>query len=196
MQIEIEAKFLRVDPDEVRERLKKAGAKCKQPMMLMRRVIFDNDYLRPKNAFVRVRDEGHRIAMTYKQYDEMSLTGAKEIEFTVNDYDAAVAFVEAVGVKAKSAQEARREIWELDAVEVVIDEWPWIDPFIEIEGPSEGEVKSAAKKLGYDWKNAVFGDIMTAYRDKYPGTGTTRGDMVYNLPSIRFEDAAPSILKA
>lgn len=196
MQTEIEAKFLRVDPDDVRKRLEKAGATCKQPMMLMRRVIFDNEYLRPKNGFVRVRDEGHRITMTYKQYDEISLTGAKEIEFSVSDYDAAVAFTEAVGVKAKSAQEARREIWELGTVEVVIDEWPWIDPFIEIEGPSEGEVKAVAKKLGYSWKDAAFGDIMTAYRDKYPGTGTARQDMVYNLPSVRFEDAVPSILKA
>lgn len=196
MQTEIEAKFLRVDPEDIRTRLEKVGATCKQPMMLMRRVIFDNDDLKTKNAFVRVRDEGYRIAMTYKQYDEISLTGAKEIEFSVSDYDAAVAFTEALGVRAKSAQEARREIWELDDVEVVIDEWPWIDPFIEIEGPSEQAVKAAAKKLGYEWKDAAFGDIMTAYRDRYPKTGLAPKDMVYNLPSVRFDDEVPAILRA
>lgn len=165
-------------------------------MMLMRRVIFDNEAMQAKNGFVRVRDEGHRIAMTYKQYDEMSLTGAKEIEFSVSDYDAAVAFVEAVGAKPKSSQEARREIWKLGNVEIVIDEWPWIDPFVEIEGPSEDEVKAAAEDLGFKWEDAAFGDIMTAYRAQYPATGTTREDMVYNLPNVRFEDALPAILKA
>lgn len=196
MQTEIEVKFLQINPEDIRDRLKNAGATLQQPMMLMRRVIFDNEAMQTKNGFVRVRDEGHRIAMTYKQYDEMSLTGAKEIEFSVSDYDAAVAFVEAVGVKPKSAQEARREIWKLDNVEIVIDEWPWIDPFIEIEGPSEDEVKAVAEKLNFMWENAAFGDIMTAYRAQYPNTGTTRQDMVYNLPSIRFEDAVPAILKA
>jgi len=196
MQTEIEAKFLHVDPTDVRQRLEKAGATCKQPMMLMRRVVLDNEDLQPKNAFVRVRDEGHRIAMTYKQYDEQSITGAKEIEFSVSDYDAAVTFLEALGVKPKSTQEARREIWELGDVEVVIDEWPWIDPYIEIEGPSEEAVKEVAKKLDFNWNDAAFGDIMTAYRAQYPNTGTTRSDMVYNLPIVRFEDAVPSILKA
>lgn len=196
MKPEIEAKFLQVDPNDIRERLQKAGATLKQPMMLMRRVIFDNEYLRPKNGFVPVRDEGYRAAMTYKQYDEMSLTGAKEIEFSVRDYDAAVAFVEAIGVKPKSVQEARREIWKLNDAEVVIDEWPWIDPFIEIEGPSEEEVKNVAQKLNFDWEDAAFGDIMTAYRAQYPNTGSTREDMVYSLPSVRFEDAVPAILKA
>lgn len=196
MQTEIEAKFLQVNPDDMRERLKNAGATLEQPMMLMRRVIFDNEAMQAKNGFVRVRDEGHRIAMTYKQYDEMSLTGAKEIEFSVSNYDAAVAFVEAVGARPKSAQEARREIWKLDNVEVVIDEWPWIEPFVEIEGPSEEKVENVAEKLGFNWSDAAFGDIMTAYRAQYPKTGTTREDMVYNLPNVRFEDEAPAILRA
>jgi adenylate cyclase, class 2 len=195
MQTEIEAKFLRIDPDTIRERLQKAGATLKQPMMMMRRHIYDNEFTSQKNGFVRIRDEGYRVAMTYKQYEEMSLTGAREIEFTVSDYDAAVAFMEAIGITPKSVQEARREIWMLDEAEVVIDEWPWIDPFVEIEAATEKQVKAAAKKLGFDWDEAAFGDIMTAYRHQYPNTGDARGDMVYNLPSVRFEDAVPSILK-
>ena len=195
MQTEIEAKFLQVKPDEIRTRLKKAGAQCEQPMKLMRRVVFDNDVMRKKDAFVRVRDEGYRITMTYKQYDEMSLTGAKEIEFTVSDYDAAIAFCEAAGIVPKSVQEARREVWKLDDVEVVIDEWPWIRPFVEIEGPAEDSVVAAAEKLDFKWENAAFGDIMTAYRAEFPGTGTTPADMVYNQSDVRFDDPVPDILK-
>lgn len=195
MKTEIEAKFLHIDPDDIRDRLQKVGAVLKQPMQVMRRVVFDNAFMNKNNGFIRIRDEGHRVTMTYKQYDEMSLTGAKEIEFTVSDYEAAIALVEATGIKPKSIQEARREIWDLGEVEIVIDEWPWIDPFIEIEASSEELVKTAAKQLGFDWKDAAFGDIMTAYRAEYPKTGTLVSDMVYNLPIVRFGDAKPDILK-
>jgi len=195
MKSEIEAKFLDIDPEDIRTRLKNIGAVCKQPMQLMQRIIFSTPEMDDTHAYVRVRDEGHRIAMTYKRFDEISLTGAKEVELTVNDFDTAVAFVEALGVKAKSRQEARREIWMLGDVEVVIDEWPWIKPYIEVEAPTEEQVKDTANKLGFDWQTAAFGDIMTSYRAEYPGTGTTYDDMVYNLPNIRFGDPLPSILK-
>lgn len=195
MKTEIEAKFLHIDPDDVRARLQKAGALCKQPMQLMRRVIFDNDVMDKKHAYLRIRDEGHRVSMTYKQFDNLSLTGAKEIEFSVSDYDAAVALIEATGIKIRSLQEARREIWTKDEVEIVIDEWPWIDPFIEIEAPTEQLVEDTAKQLGFDWKDAAFGDIMTAYRAEYPHLGTEPKDMVYNLPVVRLGDPVPDMLK-
>jgi len=125
----------------------------------------------------------------------MSLTGAKEIEFTVSDYDAAVALIEAIGVKSKSVQETKREIWHLGDAEVVIDEWPWIDQFIEIEAPTENLVKETAQKLGLSWSDAAFGDIMTAYRAEYPHLGDAPKDMVYNLPIVRLGDPLPDMLK-
>ncbi|HEU4715619.1 MAG TPA: class IV adenylate cyclase [Candidatus Saccharimonadales bacterium] len=195
MKTEIEAKFLHVDPEDIRRRLESADATCKQPMKDMRRVIFRSDDMDSRHAYLRVRDEGYRVAMTYKQFDEMSLTGAKEIEFNVGDYEAAVELLKTIGLEARSVQETRREIWELGDAEVVIDEWPWIDHFIEIEASSEEAVKSAAEKLGFDWNEAAFGDIMTAYRAEYPHLGNEPKDMVYNLPVVRLGDPLPDMLK-
>jgi adenylate cyclase, class 2 len=195
MKTEIEAKFLHVDPDDIRTRLTEAGATCKQAMKDMRRVIFRSDDMDSKHAYLRVRDEGYRVAMTYKQFDEMSLTGAKEIEFNVGDYESAVALLKTIGLEARSVQETRREIWHLGDTEVVIDEWPWIDPFIEIEAPSEELVEETAGKLGLDWHDAAFGDIMTAYRAEYPHLGHEPKDMVYNLPVVRLGDPLPDMLK-
>lgn len=195
MKTEIEAKFLHVDPEDIRRRLEAAGATCKQPMKDMRRVIFRSDDMDSRHAYLRVRDEGYRVAMTYKQFDEMSLTGAKEIEFNVGDYEAAVELLKTIGLEARSVQETRREIWEVGDAEVVIDEWPWIDHFIEIEASSEEVVKSAAEKLGFDWNEAAFGDIMTAYRAEYPHLGNEPKDMVYNLPVVRLGDPLPDMLK-
>jgi adenylate cyclase class 2 len=195
MKTEIEAKFLHVNPNDIRRRLEAAGATCKQPMKDMRRVIFRSDDMDSRHAYLRVRDEGYRVAMTYKQFDEMSLTGAKEIEFSVGDYEAAVELLKTIGLEARSVQETRREIWELGDAEVVIDEWPWIDQFIEIEASSEAAVKDAAEKLGFDWNDAAFGDIMTAYRAEYPHLGNEPKDMVYNLPEVRLGDPLPDMLK-
>jgi hypothetical protein len=52
MKPEIEAKFLHIDTDEVRARLKAIDATCKQPMKLMRRVIFDNPVKKSNSVLV------------------------------------------------------------------------------------------------------------------------------------------------
>lgn len=194
MKTEIEAKFLNINLDEIRTKLKKAGAICDQPMQVMRRVTFDIPGAKVKNRFVRVRDEGHRITMTYKQYDEMSLTGAKEIELNVNNYEDALLFVQAIGAKTRSVQEARRELWHLGDAEIVLDEWPWLNPYMEIEAPSEDGVRNAAKAIGLNWDDAVFGDINVAFREQYPHMAEE--DAVYNLPDIRFDLPLPEMLKA
>lgn len=43
--------------------------------------------MKAKGAFARVRDEGYRVVMTYKQFDDLSIDGAKEIEIVVDDFD-------------------------------------------------------------------------------------------------------------
>ena len=191
MKTEIEVKFCDIDIDAMREILARAGAICEQPMRLMRRVIIETDKLAERGAFIWVRDEGHRTTLTYKQFDEASLTGAKEIEVTVSDYESTVALLEQVDLLHKSFQESRRETWQLGAVEVVIDEWPHLNPFIEIEGNSEAEVKDAAKKLGFDWNDAVFGSVTEAYRHQYPNGNSKE---VVNVARIAFDEPLPALI--
>lgn len=171
MQTEIEVKFLGINHDAMRARLQKAGAHLEQPMRLMRRTIFDwpdGRLEKSADAHVRVRDEGHRVTMTYKNYDlQLSVEGTKEVEITVNDFQAAVDLLQALGMVAKSQQESKRETWRLDDCEVVLDEWPWLKPFMEIEGPSQKSLKAVAKKLGLVWKDAISGSVTVAYRSEY-----------------------------
>ena len=194
MNTEIEAKFCRVNHDEIRLKLRKLGAVCEEPMRTMKRTALDNDFMRTgKDSFLRVRDEGHKITMTYKQFDDLSLHGAKEIEFEVEDYAKAVELLVQAGLNARTEQETRRENWRLGEVEFMLDEWPWLDPYIEIEGQSEVSVRDAANKLGLDWEDAVFGDVMAAYRVQYPHL--TLKDTVANVAHVRFGDPLPDMLK-
>lgn len=184
MKTEIEVKFCKVDIEDVRERLKKAGAHLEQPMRLMRRQVFytaDHD----PEAYLQVRAEGDKVTMTYKRFESVGLHGAKEVETTVGDYQTAIDSLREAGLEPKSAQETKRETWKLGDVEVVIDIWPWLEPFIEIEGPSEEGVRAAAASLDFDWNDAVFGAATQAYRQSYPDLP---GDMVMDdLAEIRFD---------
>lgn len=194
MKNEIEAKFVNVDIDDIRSKLKNLGAILTQPMRDMQRVTIDTPDLKKKDAFVRIRNEGDKTTITYKQFNSLSIDGVKEIEVVVDDFDTAVALFKEAGLTYGSFQESRRETWKLGEVEIVIDEWPWLNPYIEIEAPSEELVVSTSAKLGFNWKNAVFGDVMAAYRSQYPHLELD--DTVGNLPEVRFDDPLPELLKS
>jgi adenylate cyclase, class 2 len=196
MQQEIEAKFINVDHDAVRKAIEAAGGECEMPMRVMRRAVFHNPELITKNAFVRVRDEGDKVTFTYKQFDdEDSIHGVKEIETSLGDFDTAVSILEQTGLSKDSYQETKRETWRLGDVEIMLDEWPWIEPFIEIEGPSEETVRMTAEKLGYVWKDAVFGGVAAVYVRKYEHMGDDAPEIINRrIPIIRFEDPLPEII--
>lgn len=191
MKTEIEVKFLSVDLDELRQRLTSVGAVQLRPMRLMRRSIVETPELEAKNAFIRVRDEGDKVTLTYKQVDEDSLTGVKEIEVTASSFDDTVALLVQAGLPPKSVQESRRETWQWGDVEVVLDVWPWLDPYIEIEGESEQEVREAARRLGFDWANAVFGRVTSAYQAQYPDGDANK---LVTLPKVAFSEPLPVII--
>jgi len=192
MNTEVEAKFVNVDHAEIRMRLNKLGAKLEKPLRDMRRVVIENTGMKEKNAFVRIRDEGDKVTITYKQFDELSIDGAKEIEIIVSDFKASIDLFAAAGLAHSSYQESKRETWKLGTTEIVLDTWPWLNPYIEIEGVNEETVRSVAKDLGFDWSEAVFGDVMAAYRVQYPHLGLDH--TVGNLAEVRFDDPLPTLL--
>lgn len=181
MNLEIEATFIEINKDKLREKIKSLGRKLLQPETLMRRVIFD---LPGDNCFARVRNEGNKIVMTYKCHHDNTLLGTEEINVEVNDYDSAIAFLGAIGLEAKAVQEALREEWELDGVELDIDTWPWIPTYVEIEGPSAEAVESVTQKLGFDMKDAHYGSVDEIYKLYYD---VTNADINY-CPEIKFTD--------
>lgn len=195
MQSEIEAKFIHVNHDDMRVKLKSIGAICEQPMRLMRRVVVHNQAMTAKNAFLRVRDEGQRVTMTYKQFDDDSIDGAKELEVIVSDFDTVVATLDEAGLTHDTYQESKRENWRVGDVEIMLDEWPWLDTYMEIEGPSEILVKQTAELLGLSWDDAVFGGVANVYLKQYPHIGDKGRQMINDSwPVIKFNDPMPELL--
>lgn len=193
MKPEIEAKFIDVDIESVRQRLEQAQAICEQPMRDMRRALIEEEHHSADNMFIRVRDEGDKVTLCLKKktksLEESTVDSTYEIETTVGDFDKTLEIFKIAGWHYMTYQESRRETWSLDGVEVVIDEWPWIRPYIEIEGETEQQIQAVADKLGFDWGEAMFGSVDVIYKRKYPNM-TVRG--IIDIVDARFADPVPA----
>ncbi len=185
MNIEYEATFLNVNKEKIRDRLKKVGAKLVRPEYLQKRIpFFLPNKENSKDAWLRVRDEGDKITLSLKTVDGDKIENQKEICLEVNDFDRAVKLLESIGCEKKSYQETKRELWTLDNVEITIDEWPFLEPFVEVEGQSEGEVKQVSEKIGFNYDEALFCAVGKLYKMKYgihPDEINTIDRIVFNM---------------
>ncbi len=152
---EIEVKFLDVDKEEIERKLKLIGAE-KIGEYLYKRQVFDYPDLRldKQSAWIRLRDEGDKIALSYKQRivegkgsNAGNDLGMHEIEFTVSDFGEATAFLYKLGLVNKFYFENKRTRYEKDGVEFDIDEWPLIKPYLEIETDNWDKIDQAIKWL-------------------------------------------------
>ena len=193
METEIEAKWLNIDKDAIRQKLRSIGANLVTKERKMIRSVFDYPDMRLEKVggWVRVRDEADKVTMSYKQLNDRSVHGTKEVNLVVDNYENACSFLSAIGLAGNSIQETMRESWELDGSAIEIDTWPWIPAFVEIEAKSEQELRRTAKLLGLEFKDALHGSVETAYMAVYDVTEMD----VDGWPEIRFGDV-PSWLLA
>lgn len=166
---EIEAKFLDIEPAKLETRLKTLGAERKFKK-LFRRQVFDlpGRVLNARGAWLRVRDEGDRVTMTFKQRlygsDPKKDEGVKEVEVVVSDFEPAIEILKSAGMQTKFYEENWRTLYTLEGLEICIDEWPLIPPYLEIEGDSWEKVDAMAEKLGFDPKDKLVCPTMEVYK--------------------------------
>ena len=193
MKIEYEATFTNINKDVMRAKLETSGASLIRPEYLQKRAVFElpkgNEI---KGGWLRVRDEGDRITLTLKVVRGAGIESQKEILLEVNDFDQAERLLTMIGCRKTAYQESRRELWKLDGAEITLDEWPFLEPLVEIEGNSEDQVKDIAARLGFSYENALFGTVSALYDKKY---GLSK-DIFNNIPKIIFDMENPFISKA
>jgi len=191
MPVEYEATFINIDKDQMRARLTGLGAKLIKPEFLQKRTVFNLPAGHEiKDAWLRVRDEGDKITLSLKVVDGKSIEGQKEICLQINDFATAVSLLEAIGCRSKAYQESKRELWQLGEVDITIDEWPYLEPLLEIEGPSELAVKEVTAKMKLDYTQALFCSVDEIYNMKY---GVSRDQVNNHTPRITFYEPNPFI---
>lgn len=167
MQNEFEAKCVVESVADARQRIEKIGARCMQSERLLRRVVYDfpDGALDRRGGWVRVRDEGDRITMSYKQAPVGStVSDCFETELVIDSFECGLRFCEDLGMARKSSQETKRESWETDDAKFDIDTWPGIPTFIEVEAADEATVRRYVEALGFAWQDALFGGVGAVYK--------------------------------
>ncbi|WP_371791337.1 CYTH domain-containing protein [Streptomyces sp. NBC_01471] len=178
-QHEYEAKFLEIDVDAVRDRLRAAGAERAFGKTMFTRLIFENDAVQGEQ-WLRLRDEGGKTTLTLKEVtDATHINGTTEIEIEVNDLERTAELLAAVGLRQVRYQQNYREEWQLDGVSYDFDTWPDLPTFLEIESTSEDAVRKAVASLGLDYTEARFGSIDLIYKSE-------RGRDILAEPTLLF----------
>jgi adenylate cyclase class 2 len=153
---EIEVKFLNIDSVLMENKLKAIGAK-KIFEKLYKRRTFDYPDLRlhKKGAWIRLRDEGEKVTLTYKERIGVKTFDGKtnddsmeEVEIIVSDFTKTAELLNRMGFIEKFYEENKRIRYLLEDIEFDIDFWPQLDPYLEIEAPSWGKIDDGIKLLG------------------------------------------------
>jgi adenylate cyclase, class 2 len=184
--IEFEAKFLDVDVDAMREKLKKLGAKLVHGNKRYVRAVFHRCTDEIK-GFARVRDEGGAVTMTVKTYADPKFPEETEIA-SHGTFDESVKFIKALGLRQKAFQETYREKWSLshkfpEVHELTFDNVPGIPTYMEIDCTSEEMLNKMIGMLGLDKSKMRFGAFDATYLEYY---GVAKQDINDNTPSLTF----------
>ena len=160
MNTEYECRILDVDVDSLKKNLEKIGA-VKVDDKDMRRYTYTVDL--EKHSWIRLRDDGKKITLTYKQIDSDKISGTKELEFEIKDFEKANEFIRLIGFKPNAYQENNRTTYVFEKVTIDIDSWPKIPTYVEIEANSEKEVMDIVHLLGYTKEDTTTMDVIQVY---------------------------------
>lgn len=169
---EVEVKLLDINPDAVEKKLLELGAK-KTFSGLVTVNYFDkeNGEIREKGDLLRVRQFGDdrtevcykankRVEEGFKVCDEYHLSGSSFAE--------AVKLFKNLGYIVTCAYEKRRTSLLFRGLEIVIDQYPKISPFIEIEGTDTEAIEQVIQDLGLTENERSSRAIGGLLREKYP----------------------------
>jgi adenylate cyclase class 2 len=165
---EIEVKFLDIDPKKIEKSLIALGAKKIYDRVFKDRVFdFPGYPLDSKASWVRLRDKGEKITLSFKQrlgvVKGKNDKGMEEVEVIVNDFEQTSLLLEKLGMIQKFNQEKCRVHFELETTDIDLDTSPMIPTYLEIEGKSWEKVKNLAEKLDLKWKDKKKMSTMQIY---------------------------------
>jgi len=146
--MECELKVLNIKVKEIESKLEQLGAK-KLWAKEYKRILFDfeNKSLDKKDAWLRLRTDGKKTTLTYKQTMNREIDGTKEIEIEVNNFKETMELLKQTGLTQAKYQESKRTRYAYKDITFDIDEWPLIPPYLEIEAKTKQKVLEGLKIL-------------------------------------------------
>ena len=174
---EVEVKILEIDPAGLEEGLLKLGAEKTFSGIVKVRYFDKNGEIKKKKDVLRVRqfgaekgDQPEKVEVCYKtnKHVENGYKVCDEYHLAGSDFNESVGFFENLGFEITCSYEKKRTVFKYKNLEVVIDEYPQIPPFMEIEGEDTESIEQLIKDLGVEGKERSTNSIGGLLKEKYP----------------------------
>lgn len=164
MKKEIEVRLLNIDKQSWVDKLISNGFEFIGEYN-QKRYIYDFNPINP-NKWIRLRTNGEESTLTIKEIiDVNKADGVNEWEVKVNDFNEMASMMHELGFNYRNYQENVRMIFRKPGVEIVIDSWPLIPTYIEIETETNDLIESTLKELNIDEKDTTTLDVMSIYKN-------------------------------
>lgn len=184
---EREVKFFVSDLSRLERRLQSLEARLVQPRTHEYNLRFDDSEgsLTSGEQVLRLRiDTLPRLTYKGPSRSEGGVRSRQEIEFIAGDYEAAKAFLEALGYQVVLAYEKWRAEYELEGVHIDLDELPYGD-FVELEGRDAQAIRLVSEALGLDWSARAPGSYAAIFQNLKARKGLMFRDLLFgNFDSI------------
>lgn len=151
---ELEVKFYVHDLAAIEQHLVSLDAVLVQPRTFEINLRFDTPEQELSTNFrvLRLRqDTAARMTFKGPAYGSEGVRVRQEIEFIVEDFEAARDLLEALGYQVSMGYEKYRTVYDLGEVHITLDEMPYGN-FVEIEGPDPESILEVNLDLGLIWE--------------------------------------------
>lgn len=165
MHTEYEVRVLEIDKEKIIQKLEQLGATKIADYDYKRRIYNFNPATYQK--WIRLRTDGKKTTLTIKKLENLEIDGTKEMEIEVSDFEETNLILNELGYVSHSYQENKRTRYILNDVEIDIDSWPYIPPYLEIEGKDEKTVIDMLKLLEVDEEKITTIDVQGVFREFY-----------------------------
>lgn len=180
--MELEVKFLLSDPGAFVARLEMLGAELFAPRVHETNLRFDTPTQALRNSYqvLRLRQDA-KMRVTYKGPGMLQdgVRARQEIEFGVDNFEAAKATFEALGYEVSFIYEKYRATYHYEEVEIVLDETP-IGTFTEIEGPAPEAIQTTAHALGLNWEERINDSYVYLFERAQRALGLSFRDLTFD----------------
>ena len=178
MNTEYEIRILEVDVENLTQKLENLGAK-KVGDWFQKRYVYDFVPKR-ENQWIRLRTNGEKTTLTYKNIEKDAIDGTKELEIEVDNFEKTNEMLEILGYKNKGYQENKRIRYLLNGVEIDFDSWPRIPTYMEIEGSNEKEVTETLKLLELENAKVCASNCEDIYKNIYNIDLNSIKELIFN----------------
>jgi len=154
---EIEVKILEIEVEDIRKKLLALGAeKIFDGELNIINFDYSDQRLIKEKKVLRLRKVGKEVELCFKGKKENSqFKTQEEIEVNTSAFKDTLAILEKIGLKIIYRGKKHRESYKLGKIRFEIDTYPKIPTYLEIEAPTEEEVKTTVEQLGYQMEQTT-----------------------------------------